>query len=117
MLTYSNFTKSRTIEGWPMGGSKRGIAKFYVEAKGGHERACRTTECNGKVSKPITTTYATTVCFADGSDGKTYQLEITKHYNFVSVRQSNLKYGEETIHESEQPERYAELVAAIKAAT
>ena len=101
--TYTNPRKSAVINDWPSG-SKRVTATFSVEShpKRG-ERAVRQTTGN-----PKKLTYAKSVVFADGDDGRIYVLELSQ-YGMISVMKGTFDYNEETVHDSNP--RYSALRA------
>lgn len=94
-MTYSNPCMHAEIPNWPMGGSKRGVATFSIETRAGKgQRAVRITECNGKLSAPKVRTFAKQARIVDGSDGKTYVVELSS-YGFISVMRSDMKLSAE----------------------
>ena len=98
-LIYSNPRIRAEIDNWPMGGSRRGVAVFSIEAKPGKgERAIRTTRQDGssKATAPKTLTFSTRARIVDGNDGKTYVASLTT-YGHVSVFQSNMQFEQESI--------------------
>ena len=111
-LTYSNPRKSVVIEDWPSGSYKT-KATFVVESapKGNQERAVRVTvnPKTGRANNPKKLTYATLVRFVDGSDGKLYIIE-KSIYSFISVMKGTMDFQHEVIHESQQSERYKEIM-------
>lgn len=109
MKNYSNPRISATIENWPIGGGKRGPARFYIEAGIRKERAVRVT-----TGKPKKLTYALRTRIVDGDDGKTYILEDNDTH--LSVMRGDMKYQEESIFPDamnngvyERNDRYFEL--------
>tara|TARA_R110002020_G_scaffold47893_1_gene136762 strand:- start:120 stop:560 length:441 start_codon:yes stop_codon:yes gene_type:complete len=115
IIKYSNARTDAVIENWPNGG-KRTAAHFWVEPKKNKgERAVRqtTNPKTGQLCKPKTLTYATKVCIVDGSDGKTYILEWSVSFRFITVMQSNMKYQQEVVHQQQDNKdnpRYKELL-------
>lgn len=109
-LSYSNPRMSAVIENWPMGGSKRGTCTFGVEvvAKKG-ERATRQT--TGAIKKK---TFARKVRIVDGSDGRTYILELSPMSDCISVGSSDMQHDVETIWPSDGAERYNEIRALLE---
>ena len=100
MTSYSNPRRDATIEGWPLGGSRRGPAHFHVESdprKG--ERVTRTT-----TGKPKFTTYATQARIVDGDDGRTYIARLTV-YGHISIMQGDMQFQHEVVFERDP--RYA----------
>jgi hypothetical protein len=99
MLEYSNPRQECTITDWPYG-QYRTTARFFIErdAKKG-ERGVRTTvdPKTGRVSQPKTLTYAAQACIVDGSDGKTYILELVKGSTHFSIMQGNMQFQQEAI--------------------
>ena len=106
MKTYSNPRMSATIGNWPSG-QHRVTATFTIEQnpKRG-ERGTRTT--TGATKK---LTYARKARSVDGDDGRTYIAELTM-YGFVTIMQSNMKFNEETIHETDS--RYPQVRALFE---
>lgn len=102
MVEYSNPRMKAVIENWPSG-QHRTTATFEVEiAAGRGQRGVRTT-VNPKTGLPSAAkkmTYASQVRIVDGDDGKTYIIELSAPYGFVSVMQSNMQFQAETIHPS-----------------
>ena len=92
MTNYSNPRMAATIDNWPMGGSKQGVARFHIEVTPKGERGVRVT--NGA---PRILTYACKARIVDGDDGRTYIAELTK-YGFISIMRGDFKYEHETIH-------------------
>ncbi len=106
-MEYTNPRKEAVIEDWPYG-NKRVTCTFFIETKGDKERAVRvTTRPTGGHNKPKKLTYAKQVLIVDGDDGKTYILNDNGFA--ITVTQSNMKYQEEFIIESDA--RYANLNA------
>lgn len=97
MTSYSNPRRHAEIDNWPMGGSKRGIAIFDIEAKPGRgERGVRVTrDPAGRAGAPKLLTFARKARIVDGDDGRTYIAELTI-YGFISIMRGDMKY----IHES-----------------
>jgi hypothetical protein len=99
-LTYTNPRRHAEIGNWPMGRNKRGTAVFDVEVKPGKgERGVRVTRLDGstQTTAPKTLTYACKVRIVDGSDGRTYLVELTV-YGFFSVMSSDMQHQHETVH-------------------
>ena len=98
MKTYSNPRLSTIIENWPYG-ALRTTATFTIEAKPGKgERGVRVTidPKTGRATAPKTLTYARRARIVDGSDGRTYIVELSM-YGVVSVMRADMKLQEETL--------------------
>lgn len=108
---YSDPRLELVIEDYPLGGTKRGQCRFYVDKN--PKRGARV----GKVTtgKPSFTTFANRAAIVTGDDGRTYVLRDVKDYGFVDVSRSDFK-THESVHKSSSPERYATLMALIDAA-
>lgn len=86
MITFTNPRHLAEFDDWPSG-RDRVKCKFYIEhdAKRGW-RVCRqTTDKHGKWCKPKTKTFSGMACIVDGSNGKTYILQLAQAYGFVTV--------------------------------
>ncbi len=104
-MEYTNPRKEVTFNDWPYG-NKRVMCSFYVEYKGGKERAVRVTQNpKGGHNKPKKLTYASRVLIVDGDDSKTYILQDNGFA--IGVMQSNMKFQEEYIIASDA--RYDKL--------
>ena len=101
-LIYSNPRMKAVIPDWPSG-SKRVTATFEIEAARGKERGVRTT-----TGAPKKLTFAHKARIVDGSDGRTYILELSIYGN-ISVMRGDMKIQEESIFESDP--RYASVRA------
>jgi len=111
-LTFSNPRSTAEFNDWPSG-RDRVQCKFYVEhdAKRGY-RVCRqTTDRDGKWCKPKTMTYSGLCAIVDGSDGKTYILQIAAMYGFVSVWRHDFMTACDAIFEADP--RHWELMKVI----
>ncbi len=109
-MNYSNPRLSAEFTDWPLGGSKRGYCRFYMEHSPRRGwRAGRVTS-----GKPKFTTYCQQGCFVDGDDGRIYLLEDTGGYGFVSVMRSDFMQHE-TVHQGSD-DRYGELMELIRQA-
>lgn len=100
-LKYSNPRMTATIQDWPSG-SKRITAKFEIEQTPKGERAVRTTD-----GAPKKLTFAKMMRIVDGSDGRTYIAGYTI-YGFISIMRGDMKFQEETIHQTNP--RYTEVL-------
>ena len=116
-LTYSNPRMHAEIKDWPMGGARRGVATFSVETQSRGQRATRTTRVNGKTqqSKPKLGTYARKVRIVDGSDNRTYFMQLAHHSSIITILNGNMEYDHEVIYSSDP--RHAELLALFEAPT
>jgi hypothetical protein len=108
--TYSNPTESRSINDWPFGRNERATAHFTIEKTKRGERAVRVTvdPLTGRTFQPKKLTFAKRARIVDGSDGRTYIIELTES-GFISVMQGNMKFQEETIFDNDP--RFAGLMA------
>ena len=118
--TMTNPRAEAFIPNWPMGGSKRGTARFYVESDAkGRQRACRTTTPDGisRWSNPKKMTYSDAMVVADGSDGRTYILDLTYSSGSprVYVRDSAfMSFAVVWKDNKAEAEQYAALLALIQ---
>lgn len=92
-LTFSNPRREVMIDDFPLGGSFRGKAHYKIEShpKRG-ERAVRITEkkgAPGQWNKPKTVTYSSRQLIADGSDGRTYILDLSAIHGMITVWKSD----------------------------
>ena len=107
-LEYANPRKFAQFDNWPYGRDKKVVCVFQVESGRKGERVTRTTESpNGRINTPKKRTYAKQVRIVDGSDGRTYIAEFS-NWGHITIVESNLKYGEETIHP--QDDRFQKLL-------
>jgi hypothetical protein len=83
-LTFSNPRLKAEFTDWPLGGSKRGACVFLVHRDKKGYRVSRTT-----TGKPKFTTYNGQACIVDGSNGRTYILQIAALYGFIKVMRSD----------------------------
>lgn len=102
------------IDGWPMGGSKRGLAIFKMQETSRGQRIVRKTLHMGRESKPKTTTYGKLARILICSDGLTWTATTAPHGEMITIGKSDLKQSQETIFQSSQPERYAEVLELMK---
>lgn len=95
--TYSNPRMEAVISNWPFGG-KRATAYFLIDQTPNKqkERGTRFLTLNGKQFATKKLTYAHKARIVDGSDGRTYILELN-FSGFISVMRGDMKYGEEAI--------------------
>lgn len=109
---YSNPRLEATFDNWPLGGTRRGQCRFFVEKNARGARVGRIT-----TGKPKYTTYRSNedVCIVDGDDGRTYILQDVKIYNFISVTRSDFM-THDSIHKSSEPEKYEEVLNLIRQA-
>jgi hypothetical protein len=108
-MQYSNPRMHVIVEDWPWGSDLRTTATFRVEVHPTRgERAARTTldPKTGRISAPHRLTYAHSVCFVDGDDGKLYILEDTG--NHYSIMKGTMAHQQETVF-PQDGERYAAL--------
>ena len=83
-LTFSNPRLRAEFDDWPLGGSKRGRCVFEVVKDKRGWRTSRTT-----TGKPKWTTYSGQAAIVDGSDGKTYILQVAQGFGFIKVMRSD----------------------------
>lgn len=109
MITYSNPRTQFSTDDWPYG-KYRTTATFLVQSTKHGERVARITTDprRGTNNKPKTTTYAKKVLIVDGSDDKTYIIELTQS-DHISVMQSNLQIQQESLFPGD--DRYPEVLA------
>lgn len=77
---------------------------FYVETNSkGEQRGVRRTvnPKNGTLSAPKKLTFARQVRIVDGSDSRTYVIELVRNFDFISVKQSNMQFDEENIFDND----------------
>lgn len=104
---YSDPRVAVTIDDWPFGRKKRGVASFYVECDPRRgERAVRVT--NGKPKK---LTYAARVRIVTGDDGRTYLAELSSSATHVAIMRGDMRYQHETIFPGDV--RYPEICALL----
>jgi hypothetical protein len=114
MITFRNPRLSAIFADWPMGGNKRGVCTFRVEYKEGKGfRFVRQT-----TGKAKTATYGGLSAIVDGSDGRTYLLQMAGGFDFITVRQSDFLCADPQVlgyHHAVFPQdfNYAELKALI----
>ena len=106
MPNYSNQRLRVEIPNWPQGRDTRGLAVFEVESNGKGERAVRTT-----TGKPKKLTYALTVRFVDGDDGRLYVAELSR-YGHITIMRGTFDYEQETVY-SDNP-RHADLLSLFE---
>lgn len=106
--TYTNPRLEATFQDWPLGGNRRGPCRFFTEyhPKRGYRVGRITT------GKPKFTTYHPASAIVDGDDGRTYILAHAQACHFVTVYRSDF-FQHETVHQSDEPDRYADLVEMI----
>lgn len=110
MLKFTNARKEACIENWPLGGNRRGVARFYTEAREGKgERVCRVT-----TGKPVLGNYYSKTAIVDGEDGKTYILGYTSQYGFIYIMQGDMKYSAGSVFPADPS--FAELMELIDSA-
>ena len=105
--TYSNPRLDAIISDWPFGG-KRATAYFQIDQRPDKERGTRFLTLNGKQFATKKLTYAAKARIVDGSDGRTYILELTRYGGHISVKRGDMKYDEENIF-PDNP-RYKDLI-------
>lgn len=116
-MKYSNPRTEAVFTDWPIGRLQRTTARFWIESDPKHgERGMRTTinPKTGRPSAPKKLTYASKARIVDGDDGKTYIAMLSSSYRLVSVMQSNMQFQAESINESGDPARYAEMIALFE---
>jgi hypothetical protein len=126
MIVFSNPRLSAEFDDWPSG-SVRVKCKFQVEQdpKRGWRVSRTTTDKHGTWCKPKVTTYGGPAVIVDGSDGRTYILQICGSHGFGSGGFINVKRsdffdasaemdGNAAVFKQERPELYRELSKIIK---
>jgi hypothetical protein len=112
-MTFSNPRTTAEFNDWPLGGSRRGLCKFFVEThpKRGM-RVGRQTQNpkTGQMNAVKYTTYQPRVLIVDGDDGRTYILEDVRMYSFINILRSDFMH-EGAVHQGSNPTGYAELLA------
>ncbi len=114
---YSNPALTKTVTDWPFGRELRTTATFCVETD--HRKGQRTVRRtidprDGRLSAPKKLTFSDSQRIVDGDDSRTYIITLSSAYGFFGVMQGNMKYTEETIHESSDPEGFAALSELFK---
>jgi hypothetical protein len=113
-MLYTEIHTALQIEDYPLGGRKRGIARYRVTTEprqGKLQRVERTTEHNNQVSKARKLTYGKRAAILVGADGRVYPVVWSQHYEVFSVYKSNMQHSEETISKDEKPNEYANMKA------
>ncbi len=113
-VTFTNPRLRAEFDDWPSGG-KRVRCVFEVErhAKRGW-RFSRTT-----TGKPKTSTFSGQAAIVDGSDGRTYLLQISHAYGFVMIKRSDFldatgEIGRQaSVFQGSDPELHKELCELI----
>lgn len=119
MLEFTNPRLVAEFSDWPIGGAHRGKCVFRVHRDKRGWRVSRTTQDrNGKWCKSKYTTYSGQAAIVDGSDGRTYVLEVAPVYGFITVRSSNflnanIEGGRASVFQKDDPEQHAKLLALI----
>src|SRR5258708_1693573 len=90
MITFANPRLHAEFTDWPLGGSKRGSCKFWIEHGRRGWRAGRQT-----TGKPKYHTYSGQAAIVDGSNGRTYLLQVAAGYGFISVYASDFMCASE----------------------
>jgi len=83
-LKFSNPRSVAEFDDWPSG-KDRVKCKFWVEHTKRGYRVARQTQKNGEWCKPKTTTFSGIAAIVDGSDGRTYILQVAEPYGFINV--------------------------------
>jgi hypothetical protein len=115
ILSYSNPRLEATIENWPSG-QHRTTARFWIETKAGKGQRClRTTNHpkTGRPSAPKKMVYARKARIVDGSDGRTYIIELTI-YHSISVMRGDMQFQQE--HIAPEDPRYPAIRALFEEA-
>jgi hypothetical protein len=110
-LNYSNPRKKAVYEKWPCGKyTTRAIFEVESHPKRG-ERIVRTTlhPFSGKPRAPKKLTYCKKARIVDGSDGKTYIIELGTHSLGINVMKATMDFNAEYIPENSP--RHAEILA------
>ena len=111
MVTFTNPRQEAIFSDWPLGGTKRGTIKFWIEEhpKRGY-RFCRIT-----TGKPKTATYGGKGAIVTGSDGRTYLIQFAGAFDFISVKTHDFMSPAPEVHPSGVFPEQAELYATLKA--
>jgi len=115
VVTFSNPRIKAEIPNYPLGGNKRGLCVFHVERKNEKWRVGRTT-----TGKTKYTTWSGQVAIVDGDDGRTYILQRSDMFGFITIYRSDFKCAEQaknglpyTCHESNDKEGFEQLCELI----
>ncbi len=99
-LTFSNPRTLAEFNDWPLGGNKRGRCVFKVERNKRGYRVSRQT-----TGKPKFDTYGGLVAIVDGSNGKTYILQVATPFKFIKISRSDFMNAAEanggSVHETD----------------
>lgn len=121
MIEFTNPRLKAEFDDWPIGGSLRGKCVFQVHRdKRGYRIERRTTNKNGQWCKPKFTTYSGQAAIVDGSDGRTYILQVDDGYGFIKISRSDfLDAIRETgrisaeVFENNEPDLHTTLLRVI----
>ena len=124
MITFTNPRISADFDDWPSG-RDRVKCSFRVDRdKRGWRISRTTTNKHGAWCKPKLSTYSGPAAIVDGSDGKTYILQIAAGYGFISIHRHDFMcptsedLGREpgkgsSVFERDEPELYKALFSLI----
>ena len=113
-----NPRREAVFNDWPSG-RVRVNCRFWIESdpKRGERVYRQTEDKNGRPCKPKQKTYCTRACIVDGDDGRTYLLEQSGNFGFITIASHDMKYDVETVHEGDNPSYYTELSGLLGAAS
>lgn len=108
-ITYRNPRDRAEFPDWPLGGSKRGHCRFFVE------KDPRRGERVGKVTtgKPKYTTYAPKWAIVDGDDGRTYLVCATP-YGAVLVKKHDFMIHEYISSDDPRAQEVGALLNSVR---
>lgn len=85
MVTFSNPRLAADFDDWPLGGNKRGPCSFYLEHS--EKRGWRFIRVT--FGKPKTATFGGRGAIVDGSNGRTYLIQQSRHNSTISIFRSD----------------------------
>lgn len=118
MTEQIKFTNPRLIaefSDWPSGG-QRVKCRFIVEGqtRKGYRVSRTTTNKHGQWCRSKYTTYGDKVVIVDGSDNKTYLLQLSKIFGFISIWASDFTNPNgAAVHKDTDPAKHKELLDLI----
>lgn len=121
MVTFRNPRQSADFDNWPSGGVLVQCQfRVHGDAKKGWRVEKRTTDKHGRWCKPKLSTYGGKAAIVDGSDGKTYILQVIDLYGFVKIMRHDFmdainEIGRQaTVFENAEPQEHAALKLLIE---
>jgi hypothetical protein len=126
MTTFSNPRTVAEFDDWPSGHARVKCVFKVHHDKRGYRVERSTQNKHGEWCKPKFTTYSGQAAIVDGSDGKTYILQVAALYGFITVMTSDFTdapaslFGRQlgqgsSVHESNAPELHKQLLQIILA--